>query len=288
MINSPLLNHDADESTEPNSRLWHAFARSVRDNVMAEVVVQALRVGGLIILARALTPYDFGWFRILMVVSSFSMLVNEAGIPDALIQRKDLRLDHQITAWWMCIGLAILAAGALYAGAPALATFMKMPELRGGVRFLAIPIFFAGIAVTANARLRREMRFGAIAVADVLGELAFLLVALFLLWNGWPRWALAGGLGARLAGQALTVLIADRRLPLGLPTRDAARDLGRFAVTVMGGRISDMISFNADFVLVGRLLGSSALGYYSMAWDLLRFVPDRVYKVAGRVTLPAF
>jgi O-antigen/teichoic acid export membrane protein len=288
-VSLPLpLTGSAAEPIEPNPGLWQAFARSVRDNVMAEVMVQSLRVGGLIILARALTPSDFGWFRILMVISAFVMLVNEAGIPDALIQRRELRTEHHTTAWWMCIALATLAAGAMYFGAPVLANLMKMPELIGGVRLLCIPIFIEGVAVTANARLRREMRFGALACADVFAEAAFLCVALFLLWNGAPHWALAGGLAARLAGQALVVVIADHRMPLGLPNLDAARDLSRFAVTVMGGRISDMISANADFVLVGRLLGSTSLGFYSMAWDLLRFVPDRVYKVAGRVTLPAF
>ena len=56
----------------------------------------------------------------------------------------------------------------------------------------------------------------------------------------------------------------------------------------MGGQILHAISCNADYLLVGRLLGSTALGFYGMAWDLLRFVPDRLYKVAGRVTVPAF
>ena len=56
----------------------------------------------------------------------------------------------------------------------------------------------------------------------------------------------------------------------------------------MAGRLLCTVSSNADYLLVGRLLGSSALGFYGMAWDLLRFLPDRLYKVAGRVTVPAF
>ena len=66
------------------------------------------------------------------------------------------------------------------------------------------------------------------------------------------------------------------------------RDLRNFAATVWGGSLLGLVSGNADFLLVGRLLGASALGFYMLAWDLLRFVPDRLYKVAGRVTFPAF
>ncbi len=279
---------DAPDRAERNRWLWNAFARSVRDNMVAEFVVQALRIGGIVILARALSPHDFGLFKILVVVSTFAMLVNEAGVPDALIQRRDLSSAHHSTAWWMSIGLALLTAGILYGGAPALANIMKMPELREGVRLLCIPFLLEGAAVTANARLRRDMRFGALAVADVLGELAFLAVALGLLWCRLPAWSLAGGLAARFGLHAVSVLVAGGKPRIGLPTSSAAHDLGRFAVKVLGGRTVDALAFNVDFLLIGRLLGSSALGYYAMAWDLLRFVPDRVFRIAGRVTLPAF
>jgi O-antigen/teichoic acid export membrane protein len=279
---------DAPEHAERNSWLWQAFARSVRDNMVAEFLVQALRVGGMVLLARALSPNDFGLFKILVVVSTFAMLVNEAGIPDALIQRRDLTPAHHATAWWMSIGLAVLTAGLLYCGAPVLARLMKMPGLSQGTRLLCIPFLLEGAAVTPNARLRRDLRFGALAAADVLAELSFLAVALGLLWYRLPAWSLAGGLAARFAAHAATVLIAGGKTPLGLPTSRAARDLSLFGAKVLGGRTVDALSSNVDFLLIGRLLGSSALGFYSMAWDLLRFVPDRVFRIAGRVTLPTF
>jgi len=75
---------------------------------------------------------------------------------------------------------------------------------------------------------------------------------------------------------------------MGMPSFPAARDLTTFSAKVLGGRIVDALSWNIDFVLIGRLLGSSALGFYSMAWDLLRFIPDRVFRIAGRVALPTF
>jgi lipopolysaccharide exporter len=284
----PSANGDAIEHAERNRWLWSAFARSVRDNMVAEFVVQALRIGGMVVLARALSPHDFGLFKILVVVSTFAMLVNEAGIPDALIQRRDLTPAHHSTAWWISIGLALLTAGLLYGGAPALAHLMKMPELRQGMRLLCIPFLLEGAAVTANARLRRDLRFSALAAADVFAEFAFLIIALALLWYRLPTWSLAGGLAARYAIHAVTILVAGGKAPLGLPTASAARDLGHFATKVLGGRTVDALSSNVDFVLIGRLLGSSALGFYSMAWDLLRFIPDRVFRIAGRVTLPTF
>jgi PST family polysaccharide transporter len=73
-----------------------------------------------------------------------------------------------------------------------------------------------------------------------------------------------------------------------MPRAAAARDFGRFATVAFGGRLLTLAAGNIDYVLVGRLLGSTALGFYSTAWDLLRFVPARLYRIAGRVALPAF
>ena len=111
----------------------------------------------------------------------------------------------------MSIGLMLLTSGILYGGAPGLARMMKMPELREGTRLLCIPFLLEGAAVTANAQLRRELRFGTLATADIVGELGFLLVALFLLWRGLPQWSLAGGLAARYCAHALSVLVRRRR-----------------------------------------------------------------------------
>jgi lipopolysaccharide exporter len=268
--------------------LRRAVARGVRDNVIAEVGVQGLRVGGLVVLARALRPEDFGLLRVLLVVTVFAALTNEAGIPDALIQRKEVTPAHEATAWWLSVAMSLGTAALLYAAAPVLAAIMKMPRLCEGVRLLCLPMLLEGTAVAANARLRRRLSFGALAAADVISEAAFLVTALVLLWRGLAVWSLPGGLAARLAAHALAVWVADPYLPRRLPSGQAARDFAPFAGTVWGGRLIYMFSSNADYLLVGRLLGSSALGFYSMAWDLLRFVPDRLHRVAGRVTFPAF
>ena len=125
-------------------------------------------------------------------------------------------------------------------------------------------------------------------MAEVTAELAFVIIAIALLLLKMPRWSLAGGLAARLCGHALTLYSAEPYVPQARPSRSAFRELRRFAGGVVTGRLLFSLSSNADYVMVGRLLGPSALGFYGMAWDLLRFVPDRLYKVAGRVTVPAF
>jgi PST family polysaccharide transporter len=282
------LSDAAQPHTPARLHLWNAFARSVRDNLLAEAAVQVLRIGGVIVLARALRPEDFGLLKTLVIASIFALLLCEGGFPDALIQREMLRKEHEVAAWWLTLGLAALTASALWIAAPLIAGVMKIPGLRPGLRLICLPLLLEGSAIVGNSRLRRELRFGAVALADVLGEAVFLATALLLLARGMAQWSLAGGLAARLSAHAIVIWIADRRLSLGVPHPAAARDLVRFAMGACGGRLMTALSANTDYLLVGGLLGGAALGFYSMAWDLLRFVPDRLHRVAGRVALPAF
>jgi O-antigen/teichoic acid export membrane protein len=100
-------------------RLWQAFARSALFNLQAEVVVNLIRVGGVVVLARTLEPRDFGQLRMLLVVGAIAALIGSAGLPEAVIQRKELASEHQTTAWWLtapCAALVAACAAAALAG----------------------------------------------------------------------------------------------------------------------------------------------------------------------------
>lgn len=268
--------------------LWRVFAHNVRDNVIAEVATQVVRIATMVILARSLDPNDFGVFRVLLVISVAVGLINQAGIPDALIQRPELRGEHECTAWWITIVLSLTSAGALYAAAPLIVRLMAMPALEPGIRLLCIPLIMEGAVVTAEARLQRKLCFGLIAVASIIAETAFLATALWCVREDYLTLSLPAALAARMAVHGLTIGVAAGRPSWGAPRWSAGRDLARFAGTAMSAQIVCFLSSNTDYLLIGRLLGGAALGYYSIAWDLLRFVPGRLHRVAGRVAFPTF
>lgn len=285
---SPPPEHSAAPMDSGASGVGRRFTRSVRDNVVAEGLIQAVRLCAMVVLARELGAAEFGLLRVLMVVGMFSLTAFQPGLTEALVQRKHLSRVHESTAWFISVGLGLAGVAILYAGAPLIARLMVMPRLTGGVDLICLPIFLDCMAVTSNAYLQRELRFGTLASAEVAAEVAFLVTALGLLWTSLAAWSLMAGLTARLTMRAVILLIAAPRLPRTWPTIGAVRDLRGFAAGVWGGNLLSTVSANADYILVGRLLGASALGFYMLAWDLLRFVPDRLYKVAGRVAFPAF
>ena len=276
-------------TSDNDTVLWSKFARSVRSNALGEVASQAVRVGGFVALARMLAPSDIGLLRILLVVSILAGLVCEGGIPDALVQRADLQSGHEATGWWLNALISVLVAIALYSSAPMIEHWMNMPRLAVSIRIICPAIVLEGLAWTANARLRRRLEFGPLAASEVAAEIGFVATALVvLLVFKKPRLSLTIGLAARLSIHALWICCAERYLPRELPRIKAAREIGRFALSVTASNALQSLSSNVDYILVGRFLGPAQLGFYSMAWDLLRFITNRLSKVAGRVTLPAF
>ncbi len=269
-------------------RLWRAFARSVLFNIQAELIGNLIRIGGVVVLARQLQPRDFGLLRILLVLAAIAALTGTAGFPEALIQRKHLLDHHKTTAWWMTAGCAAVSALSMFAAAPFIERWMAMPSLGAMIRLICLPVFIEGSAAVPNALLQRGLRYDALAAADIIAEAGFVVCALTLLYCGYPRMSLPGGLAARAAARGASTWIAARFIPRGAPRLCALREIWPFAAGVLGGQSMVILSQNADYVMVGRLLGGRALGYYSMAWDLLRFIPERFYRVVGRVTLPAF
>ena len=172
-----LLGQDTSEqaSTEIgavalDNRFSETFARSVRHDVIAEIIIQILRIGGMIVLARALNPQDFGLLKVLLTVSTVIVILCEAGLPETLVQRSELTQNHEATARWVSLGLAGMCVTALYGVAPAIADLMIMPNLRFALRLLCVPILIDATSGISNARLRRKLNFGSLALADALAE----------------------------------------------------------------------------------------------------------------------
>jgi hypothetical protein len=213
-----------------------------------------------------------------MTVGSVILLTTQVGIPDALVQRQEVSPAHEATSFWCGLVSASCAAIALYAGAGLIARLMLMPRLAECLRLLCIPIVIEGASATASARLRRRLEFGALATADVAAELAFIVVALGSLWLNLQRWSLTLGLAARMTIHGFWVSFADGYVPSDRPRLDALRDLWKFGLNVQAGALLNTLSYNADFILIGRFMGPDVLSYYSIALELLRFAPYRIHR----------
>ncbi|MCX7752631.1 MAG: lipopolysaccharide biosynthesis protein [Blastocatellia bacterium] len=258
----------------------------------AQLFKQLLQLGIMAILARWLTPADFGRVAMIGVVTGFLNLFSELGIGHALIQKRELKSAHLSAAFWgsFVTGLALMLI--LMLSAPLVAVAYADALLVPLTLALAANFPLVALATVPLNLLQRELRLGRLALVEILALGLGGAVAISLAFRGGGAWSLVG---QTLVASGTTVIAAwgmlsVRPQELGNPTRvdrDALRELLRFGRPLMGINVLNYIARNADNALIGRFLGAQALGYYALAYRLLLFPLQNISWALGRALFPA-
>lgn len=265
-------------------------ARVRRGLAWSALSTLTLRVGGFlvgIVLARVLGPSEFGVYAVALTVQAVLITLADLGLSADLIR------SHEPERLAPTVGLvSLVAGGALTAGmvltAPLVAGAMGSPRSAPVVAVLSTTLLLAGAGVVPYAALQRgfeQKKIFAIAVVDfVVGT----LVTLGLLALGWGAMALAIG---RVAAQAVTLVLqfvlARTRPQFGLD-RSVLRPTLVFGLPVAGANLLSWALLNVDNVVVARLLGSTALGFYVLAFNISNWPMSAIGQVVRSVALPAF
>src|SRR5258708_15808543 len=220
------------------------------------------------VLARLLTPRDFG---LITMVTTFSLLLMNFGLngfTEAIIQREEL--DHALASnlFWIEVGASFVLAVAFAGSGSLLTSLYKDPRLAGVTQLLALTIFISGLSVVHMALLKRAMRFSIVSVIDILGRLASVIVSIVLARAGWGYWALVSGALVVPAFTGILAWTTCRWLP-GLPGRASGTGtMVVIAINSYGRYTTGYFANNLDNFLVGWRLGATPLGFYKKAYDL--------------------
>ncbi|MCA9257385.1 MAG: oligosaccharide flippase family protein, partial [Phycisphaerales bacterium] len=149
---------------------------------------------GTAVLARILTPGDFGLLAMIAAFTRFLTLFKDLGLSTATIQRKDISHEQVNSLFWINAAIGLGIAILTVAAAPLVARFYGRSELLWITIVLAIPFVFSGLALQHTALLRRQMRFGAIAVIQVVSAAAGAVAGIIAAWMGAQYWALVVGM----------------------------------------------------------------------------------------------
>lgn len=264
--------------------------RSVRGSV-ASMSTQGLKLvlqtGSTMVLARLLTPDDYGIFGMALVLTGFLALFNDFGLSMATIQRRELGHRQVSALFWVNAALGLLIMLAALAAAPAAAWFFDEPELRTVISVLAVAFLISGLSVQHQALLRRQMRFGRIALIDIAALGMGIGAAVVCAWHGMGYWALV----AMHLGTALVTLIGAwvmcRWVPC-LPQRaEKVGELLGFGAHLFGFNLLNYLSKAADTLLLGWRWGRQPLGLYHNASRLKQLPLTQLSAPMTQVAVPA-
>ena len=250
----------------------------------AKILIQVVSV---VVLARLLSPRDYGLVAMVATLVGVGELLRDFGLSSAAIQAKSVSRRQRDNLFWINTGIgAALTTIAFFAGSLLLAAIYRRAELIPLTHALAFIFLVNGMTTQFRAGLVRNLRFRVLAVADVVAPGAALVLAIAAALLGWGYWALVVQQLMQAALILVIVVAAAGWLP-GLPHRgEPMRDFLRFGWNLLGSQIVGYLANNVDTVTVGVRFGSSALGLYTRAFSLLMMPLNQIRTPLTTVALP--
>lgn len=278
----------AEEIEEAEETIGRAAGKGLRWSLMGTVGTKIATFSVGLVLARLLTQADFGTFAIASAAALFVMHINDVGLIAAAVQWRGKFSDMAPTA----TTLAALFSFAIYGGfwliAPAFSRLSGDPAATPVVRVLTLIIVVDGITAIRSSALMRRFQQDRLTVANLAGVLVFAATAIVLASQGAGAYAFAIG---QVAGAVVTGVIVWilSRVPfeIGLD-RDIARKLLRFGVPLAASLGVEAVLMNADYVIVGRMLGVVVLGYYLIAFNVSSWTQGMIGTAIRYVSVAAF
>lgn len=259
---------------------------SVASSSVIQMSSQVLNFGISILIARVLSPEEFGVVAIALVFVALAQTLSDLGLSSSLIQKTDVSDDETFSC--LCINLLIglIMALMLFLFSRGLAKFYDTPEL-SLILISLCPLFFINsFASVPRAILSRKMKHGQLALCNLLATLMGSLVALILVYLDFGLWALViqhlttGFLNSLLLVVKSRLKFAKFKLDLLLP-------LLPFSLNVFITRVLQEAANQADKVIIGKFMGPSQLGFYTKADQLARFPLRNITGVVSNVMFPA-
>lgn len=247
-----------------------------------------LQIAALAVLARLLSPEDFGLVSAALVFVSFSTIFADLGVGPALVQHPALRREHIGAGFAVSLFLGALIAAVLFWIAPLAAEMFRMEPLVDILRVLSVIFFVKGLSVVGESLLQRDLRFRRLAGIDLVSYvLGYGLVGVILAVMGAGVWSLVGAHIGQAFAKMVLVMAAQPVLPTFRFTGAAIAELFRFGGGVSLSRVANYLAQQADNFVVGRWLGANALGVYGRAYQITSLPARTLGNGLDKVLFPA-
>ncbi len=264
--------------------------RTVRGGAItsvAQVLKSILEISSTLILARLLTPEDFGLVAMVTAVTGFLSKFKDMGLGMVTVQREEINHRQVSALFWINAALGLVITGIVIALSWGLVWFYDQPEVFGIAVGLAIGFLFKGLLVQHDAILRRQMRYRALALVEVTSLAIGLGVAVVLAIQGFAYWALVANTVVYSVAHFIGLWIACGWRPAVPGGADDLRDLVVFGANLTGFSFVNYFARNLDDVLIGRFHGANELGLYQKAYEILMVPINQINNPARRVAIPA-
>ena len=257
------------------------------------VFVQNVLMKGLgmifsIILARILSPEDFGLIGMLAVFTALSQVLIESGITEALIQKHDCSASDYSTAFYFNIFVALVIYVILFFAAPLIASFYHNSELCLLTRVLSINIVLGSLNIVQRAKMTKAMDFRPLTIISLISLIVSSLIGLEMAYQGYGVWALVVQTLSSTLVTAFLFPFYSRWFPNWMFDFESFKKLWNYGSKLIVTGVLNVVILNLSAILVGRYYKSRQVGFYTRAQSLAEVPSGILLTVLSSVSFPLF
>ena len=252
-----------------------------------EAAGMAMRVLVMAILARVLSPGDFGLFGAAMIFISFSDMLVTTGLRPVIIQVKELSNHHISTANSLSIIINIIVGTSIFALSGIISDLMKMESLPLLLKTLSFAFILRGFTIVPRSLMERDLSFKLLAKINFMNYVISRgTIGVIFALNGFGVWSLvAASIGGAIFDFLVILIIRKENFIYGIKPAIAKTFL-RNGFGFGLGKIANHLAYNADYYIVGKFLGQEALGYYNRSYNLMMLPTNLFGSVLSKILFP--
>ena len=241
-----------------------------------------------VILARLLTPDDFGLLALIAIFIQISQTFIDAGFSNALIQKKDRTQTDFSTVFFFNLAISVFFYIILYFASPLIADFFKSPQLVSLIRVIGLNLVIGAFATIHRTRLTINLQFKLQSTITLCSALISVTVAILLAYQGYGVWALVSLSFINIGLQTILFNIIIRWHPSITFSIKAFKQLFGYSSKLLGANLINLLYKNVYPIIIGKKFTPIELGYFNRADTFAQYPPVTIGAIISRVAFPIF
>jgi len=270
------------------SELRQKTIRGVGWSAISLVGKQGLTFVVTIILARLLSPQEFGLLAMVTILINFASIFGELGFSAALVNMQDVQPVHLSSVFWLNLSIGLILSIVFVGLAPIIAYFYQKPILIPLTMYLSFNFVISSFNIVQSTMLIKSLDFRTLSKIDIAAVAISGVIAIVMASSGYGVWSLATQSVIVTLVTAVLLWVSNTWRPSFIFRWSAIKDLMGFSISLFGSKLLNYWVRNLDYLLIGRLMGTGPLGIYNRAYTLMLVPLNTVSQVLARVMFPAF
>ncbi|MFC6669718.1 MOP flippase family protein [Marinobacterium aestuariivivens] len=268
--------------------LKHRTLSAVRWTTTAAVVRTLLQLAQVAVLARLLTPDDYGLMAMVTVVLGFASLFADLGMNSAYMQRQDVTSEQRSSLFWLNVGMSVLLAVLLVMASPFIAGYFNDNRLTPLLMLSASTVVIGALGQQVRMAAEKALDFRPVIQLEIGAALLGFIAAVITASAGWGVYSLIVGsiVGAASSSSFAWLFLARGWAPMWRCRFSDVRSYLGFGSALVANNVINQINMSIDLLLGGRLLVAAQLGFYSMPRSLVLQLQFMVNPIVTRVGFP--